>query len=474
MSLYLKYRPQDFNNLVWQDFIRNTLKKAIKQDKTVWAYLFCWPRWTWKTSTARIFAKAINCMDLKDWNPCLECDICKDFLENKLIDIIEIDAASYTWVDNIRDIIDKAQFMPTKTKFKVYIIDEVHMLSKWAFNALLKILEEPPKYVKFILATTEIDKVPDTILSRCQRYDFKNIWLKEIEERLKFIAKSEKIKIDKKSLDYIVSIANWWLRNAINIFEQLVIDSEIKFDNVLTKLWVVDIDIKKSFFNKLLSWDKTILQDFDKLVINWKDIKLFFRDLIFYIKDKIILDLESWKDIKNYIYILEELNKAYIASKNSIDENTIFIIWLLKIITKYKDWEIIKNKTIKETDKKNKTLEIKEEIIEEKDSLVNEAEDVFKIEEPKTQEKLDKVDNNLEDNNFDKNKFILEVKNIWAKASVTMSLRWADFYLRDNNLVIKFKTKFAFNSVNTNEIIWLLNKALSNIWEDKKLLLESY
>ena len=145
MSLYLKYRPKDFSNLVWQDFIKDTLKNAIIKDSLVWAYIFCWPRWTWKTSTARIFAKTINCLDLKDWVACDKCDICKNFNENRLTDIIEIDAASYTWVDNIRDIIDKAKFRPNSAKYKVYIIDEVHMLSKWAFNALLKILEEPPE-----------------------------------------------------------------------------------------------------------------------------------------------------------------------------------------------------------------------------------------------------------------------------------------------------------------------------------------
>lgn len=191
MALYLKYRPQDFNSLVGQEFIKETLKKAVAEDKTVGAYLFTGPRGTGKTSTARIFAKAINCENQKDGNPCNSCDVCKAFAENSLIDIIEIDAASHTGVDNIREIIEKAQFIPTRTKYKIYIIDEVHMLSKGAFNALLKILEEPPKHVKFILATTEIHKVPDTILSRCQRYDFRNHTDKDVEERLKYIAKEE-------------------------------------------------------------------------------------------------------------------------------------------------------------------------------------------------------------------------------------------------------------------------------------------
>ena len=188
MALYLKYRPKDFDSIVGQDFVKNTLKKAVETEKTVWAYLLCGPRWTGKTSTARIFAKAINCENPNKWNPCNSCKICEAINNESLVDVIEIDAASNTWVDNIREIIEKAQYKPTNAKFKVYIIDEVHMLSKWAFNALLKILEEPPSYLKFILATTETHKVPETIVSRCQRYDFKNISTNNIKERLKFIA----------------------------------------------------------------------------------------------------------------------------------------------------------------------------------------------------------------------------------------------------------------------------------------------
>jgi len=271
MSLYTKYRPQDFDNLVGQNFIKETLKKAICEEKTVWAYLFCWPRWTGKTSTARIFAKAINCLNPHEWNPCLECEVCKEFAEEKLIDIIEIDAASHTWVDNIREIIEKAQFAPTKTKFKVYIIDEVHMLSKWAFNALLKILEEPPKHVKFILATTETHKVPETIISRCQRYDFKRIDNDSIRERLLFIAKSEDIKIDEDSLNYIISSSNWGLRNAISLFEQLIEDKEINYQKIVEKLWISSLEERQNFIEKLKNKDLSIIDDFDKIIESLKE-----------------------------------------------------------------------------------------------------------------------------------------------------------------------------------------------------------
>lgn len=236
MSLYLTYRPQDFQSLVGQDFIRDTLSQAIIQNKTVGAYLFTGPRGTGKTSTARIFAKAINCTDFHGGNPCGKCQLCTAFQENRLIDVIEIDAASFTGVDNIREIIEKAQFQPTQARYKIYIIDEVHMLSKGAFNALLKILEEPPNHVKFILATTEIQKVPETILSRCQRYDFRSIDTESMRLRLEFICEKEKIKFDTESIDYIIEQARGGLRNALTLLEQFVREQTLDFQRIKDQL----------------------------------------------------------------------------------------------------------------------------------------------------------------------------------------------------------------------------------------------
>ena len=332
MSLYLKYRPKDFDNLVGQDFIKNTLKKAINDDRTVGAYLFCWPRWTWKTSTARIFAKWINCENINAWEPCLKCKICIDFLDNKLIDILEINAADYTWIDNIREIIEKASFFPTKTKYKIYIIDEIHMLSNNAFNALLKILEEPPKHVKFILATTEIHKVPETIISRCQRYDFKRISDIDITNRLNFIAKEEGIIIDEKSINYIIKNSWGWLRNAISLFEQFIVDWNIIYTDIINKLWIVTDDIYDDFLIKLLNKDKSIILDFDNLINNWKNIKLFFKEFIFFIKDKSLDLLKNNKEISSLLCILDLLNETYSKTKYSLDENTTFLIGILKII----------------------------------------------------------------------------------------------------------------------------------------------
>jgi DNA polymerase-3 subunit gamma/tau len=482
MSLYLKYRPVDFKSLVWQKFVKETLRNAIKNNKTVWAYLFCWPRWTGKTSTARIFAKTLNCTNLLDWNPCLECDICKNFLEERLVDIIEIDAASYTWVDNIREIIEKAQFRPTQTKYKIYIIDEVHMLSKWAFNALLKILEEPPEFVKFILATTETHKVPETILSRCQRYDFKSISNIDVKDRLNYIALNENIKIDEKSLNYIIKNSNWWLRNAISLFEQLISNDEIIFENVIENLWIVNDDIIENFVEKLINKDKTVIDDLEELNQKGKNLKLFFKDLIFFLKDTILVKLSENKDFSQLFNILEQLNKSYSETKNTLDENITFTIWILKIIDSNLGNLInttnnnIVNKPIEKKEVEKPKIEIlppqmrgTEGELAKKEELSHD--DVFDIfwdewatQITKTPKKIEEKNEHKSNNNFDKEKLIENLKSLWAKWWLTMWIRGAEANLSWSELRIFFKTQFWLNSINSNENLWLIGSALEKMW----------
>lgn len=473
MSLYTKYRPQDFDNLVGQNFIKETLKKAICEEKTVWAYLFCWPRWTGKTSTARIFAKAINCLNPHEWNPCLECEVCKEFAEEKLIDIIEIDAASHTWVDNIREIIEKAQFAPTKTKFKVYIIDEVHMLSKWAFNALLKILEEPPKHVKFILATTETHKVPETIISRCQRYDFKRIDNDSIRERLLFIAKYEDIKIDEDSLNYIISSSNWWLRNAISLFEQLIENKEINYQKIVEKLWISSLEERQNFIEKLKNKDLSIIDDFDKIIDSWKNLKLFFKELIFSVKDRIISDLKNKKEISDLINIFEILDETYAKTKYSLDENTTFLVWILKIIWNYKNTEIIEKIPTKNISKKEEKIENHVKKIEKEELKEEDLNDIF-WEIDFSESKLENTEKLEKSNwNFDLEKFILEVKQNWWKWALTMSLRWIIFSLEEQILRLEPKTKMARLNLENAENRVVMLKSLEDLWfKDFKIIIE--
>jgi DNA polymerase-3 subunit gamma/tau len=225
-ALYRKWRPLTFDDVISQQHITETLKNQIKSGKTAHAYLFTGSRGTGKTTCARILAKAVNCQNLNDGNPCLECEICVDAEKSALSDIIEIDAASNNGVDDIRDLREGTVYTPERCNYKVYIIDEVHMLSPSAFNALLKIMEEPPAYVKFILATTEIHKVPATITSRCQRYDFRRIKSADIAQRLKYIAEQENINLSDDGAQLIGKLADGGMRDAISLLDQCSVCAE--------------------------------------------------------------------------------------------------------------------------------------------------------------------------------------------------------------------------------------------------------
>ena len=219
-ALYRKWRPQTFDDIVAQPHITKTLKNQIIREKTAHAYLFTGSRGTGKTTSARIFAKAVNCLHPKDGNPCLECEICRDADAGALTDLIEIDGASNNGVDEVRNLRDNAAFLPVRCKYKVYIIDEVHMMSAGAFNALLKMIEEPPPYVKFLFATTEIHKVPATILSRCQRFDFRRILPADIAGRIQYIAEHEQFTVSDAAAFRIAALADGGMRDALSLLDQ--------------------------------------------------------------------------------------------------------------------------------------------------------------------------------------------------------------------------------------------------------------
>ena len=242
--LYRKYRPKTFDEIVGQNNIINLLKDSIINNKISHAYIFSGPRGTGKTSTAKIFAKAINCLDNKNGNPCLNCEICSNFNLNN--DIYEIDAASNTGVDQIREIIDNVKLSPITSKYKVYIIDEVHMLSTSAFNALLLTLEEPPSHVVFILATTNIEDVPITVLSRCQRLDFRKIANKDIHEQLKKVSNEENIDISDEAIEEITNYSDGGMRDALSILDQLSkLNKRVEYDDVISTLGTIsNNDIK--------------------------------------------------------------------------------------------------------------------------------------------------------------------------------------------------------------------------------------
>jgi len=252
-----KWRPKTFDDLIGQDYITQTLKNAISTGKIAHAFIFSGPRGVGKTSTARIVAKAVNCINGPTSEPCSECSFCKEISEGKSLDVMEIDAASHTGVNDIREIIENVKYLPTSGNNKIYIIDEAHMLSQSAFNALLKTLEEPPPHVLFILATTEVHKIPVTILSRCQRYDFKKVSVEKIKEQLTTITSKEKVKIDDDTLYVIAQEADGSLRDSLSLMDQLIatFGSEIKHEDALSILGILDRTLVKSSLEGIIKKD---------------------------------------------------------------------------------------------------------------------------------------------------------------------------------------------------------------------------
>jgi DNA polymerase III subunit gamma/tau len=296
MSLYRKYRPKNFDSLVGQDHIRTTLINALKLGRVNHAYLFTGPRGTGKTSAARIMAKAINCVNLKDATPCEECEICRDIGEGRLIDVIEIDAASNGRVEEIRDLREKINFAPTRAKNKVYIIDEVHMISRDGFNALLKTLEEPPERVFFIMATTEVHKIPETILSRCQRFDFKRIDDRVIVDRLQFIATEEKVEADSQALEAIAHTAQGGLRDAIGLMEQLITGNKLEFAHVCDILGLSGFASIEKLYGHLQQKDsKPALEEIHNLYVEGYDLTRFNKGFLEFLRKKLLQSVEDRK-----------------------------------------------------------------------------------------------------------------------------------------------------------------------------------
>ena len=289
MSLYRKYRPQTFAHLVGQDHVSQTLLSALKLGRVSHAYLFTGPRGTGKTSSARLIAKALNCLDETSTEPCNKCEICTEIAEGRLIDIIEIDAASNRGIDEMRDLREKINFAPTRAKVKVYIIDEVHMLTKEAFNALLKTLEEPPEHVYFVLATTEVHKIPETILSRCQRFDFQRIAVKVLVDRLSFIANQEKIEVEEKALEMIAHHAEGGLRDAIGLLEQMAADGSLTVERVSTVLGIGGFESLEQLYNLLEKNDAgAALKEIDDLYMKGHDLAYFNKRFLEFLREKMI------------------------------------------------------------------------------------------------------------------------------------------------------------------------------------------
>ena len=375
-ALYRKYRPKTFDDVYGQQIVVQTLKNVIKNNKLTHAYLFVGPRGTGKTSIAKIFAKTINCLHPEDGLSCEKCDICISNNSNENVDIIEMDAASNNGVDEIREIRNHITLLPTVSKYKIYIIDEVHMLTTGAFNALLKTLEEPPEHIIFILATTEPHKIPLTIMSRCQSFEFKPIPVATIKERLKYICAQENINIDDKSLNLIAEESNGGLRDAVSMLDQLnaYADGNIKYEDVLLLNGRINDDEIEKFMTEMVNDDlNSVFTKIESWQEEGKNFIYICEDFIRFLRNELIkFKLENNSNIVSLIgenktiEVIMILNKISNDMKISKDKKVLFDVTIINITNILKNKQMFENnvhesKNIRIENKTPEKVEIKEE-----------------------------------------------------------------------------------------------------------------
>ena len=328
-ALYRKFRPTTFEDVKGQEHIVTTLKNQIKAERIGHAYLFCGTRGTGKTTIAKIFARSVNCENPVDGSSCGECAICKAIGVGASMNVIEIDAASNNGVDNIREIVDEVAYSPAEGKYKVYIIDEVHMLSIGAFNALLKTLEEPPSYVIFILATTEVHKIPITILSRCQRYDFKRITINTIADRLKELTEKEQVQIEDKALRYIAKTADGSMRDALSLLDQCIafhFGQELTYDKVLDVLGAVDTEVFSRLLRVVMAGDVTgAIGLLEEIVMQGRELTQFIADFTWYLRN--LLLVKTADGIEDVIDVSSE-NLARLKEEAQMAENDVIMRYI--------------------------------------------------------------------------------------------------------------------------------------------------
>lgn len=345
-ALYRMYRPQSFDDVVGQTHVTKTLRNAISKGKQSHAYIFSGPRGTGKTSIAKVFAKAINCLNSDDGEPCNECAICKGITQGTNSDVIEIDAASNNGVDEIRNIRDKVKYAPSESKYKVYIIDEVHMLTTGAFNALLKTLEEPPSHAIFILATTEPHKIPPTIISRAQRFDFKAISMDQIVDRLKFVAESQSLEYDTAALEFIAKTSEGGMRDALSIMDQAIAfgDERLTLQDALNVTGSVDEAALNDLFKDVVEGNvKEAFGRYHHFISEGKEVNRLINDMIYFVRDTIMIKTsnESNESIEYDALVSFELDTLYrmidiindtlVSIRFSVNQNVHFEVLLVKL-----------------------------------------------------------------------------------------------------------------------------------------------
>lgn len=476
--LYRKYRPHDFDSLVGQEYTKKLLKNSVINNKFAHAYIFTGPRGTGKTSSAKIFAKAINCLHPIDGNPCNKCQNCVNFESSP--DIIELDAASNNGVDDIREIINNVRLAPSSMKIKVYIIDEFHMLSTSAFNALLLTLEEPPKDVVFILATTDIQSVPITVLSRCQRFDFKPISIQDIENRLKFVCGEENLKVTDDAIKEIAMMSNGGLRDALSILDQVAGNGEeIDIQDVIANFG----GISNKKINQLLSYYENnsvaeLIDYINEIKNDGIDIKVLIDKIITKIKSVLIdIKLDNYNgklDFDNLYNLVFELNKLLTGERNGANYYDLLEIVFLKYINYFPGNNFVDKNIAKLTDSKKESAIIKQ--IEEKPKISAPAIEQTIISQENKPEKKNKVidfDIDVRINNTFVNAKKDYLNNIKSK--------WNDFviyesntnkamisYLADTNIVAA-SDKYAILTNNLDITNDLINQNIKSLEKDFNL-----
>ncbi|WP_322556250.1 DNA polymerase III subunit gamma/tau [Staphylococcus haemolyticus] len=342
-ALYRMFRPQSFQDVVGQEHVTKTLRNAISKGKQSHAYIFSGPRGTGKTSIAKVFAKAINCLNPQDGEPCNECAICKGITQGTNGDVIEIDAASNNGVDEIRNIRDKVKYAPSESKYKVYIIDEVHMLTTGAFNALLKTLEEPPAHAIFILATTEPHKIPPTIISRAQRFDFKAIGTEQITDRLRFVAEEQQLDYDNEALEFIAKASEGGMRDALSIMDQAIAfgDEHLTLQDALDVTGSVDEAALNELFKDVVDGNvKNAFTRYHQFISEGKEVNRLINDMIYFVRDTIMnktvnnpaeFDALMNFDLDMLYHMIDIINDTLVSIRFSVNQNVHFEVLLVKI-----------------------------------------------------------------------------------------------------------------------------------------------
>ncbi len=491
MSLYTKYRPKDWDSVIGQDFIVTILKSTLANKSAGHAYIFTGSRGTGKTTSARIFAKALNCTNLQDGNPCHQCENCQSFDNNLHVDIIEIDAASNTSVDDMRDLIDEAKYLPMQGEYKIYIIDEVHMLSGSAFNALLKTLEEPPAHVKFIMATTEINKVPETIRSRAQRFDFQKISKNKLIERLDFVAKNENINYEEWSLDIVADLARGGMRDALTLLEQYTVNKTLSKEILEKSFSLIDTkfieNIITTLFEKNFSELKNILE---KLKMENISAQRFFDQIILFLRDKMIENMEN-ENFSRYEEIFITFRESYSGIFVFSNDWILIETTLLQAINSSQKQKIVTEKIIQKiespkieiptpqpklhTQKITETPEITTPISAPDHNIIAQQEEKMKKigeeitknfeEKINTPEEKPLQNNNNTTQEFNFRKLLLELK---SDPVVLATVKTASFKHTDSHLQLTFSSKWNADKMNESRFQWslidILNRTFGGSW----------